>query len=82
MRNPLDAKVRELETKVVRLEKQLHTAHTILDVQGKVPSTLRAGRCVRWSSSKVEQRRVPGRLGVSRATLLPIVSRGRLPGTS
>ena len=32
MRNPLDAKVRELETKVVRLEKQLHTARTILDV--------------------------------------------------
>ena len=40
MRNPLDAKVRELETKVVRLEKQLHTAHTILDVQGKVAGLL------------------------------------------
>ena len=35
-RNPLDAKVRELEAKVARLEKELHTAHTILDVQGKV----------------------------------------------
>ena len=29
MRNPLDTKVRELEAKVVRLEKDLHTAHTI-----------------------------------------------------
>ena len=27
------AKVRELEGKVARLEKELHTAHTILDVQ-------------------------------------------------
>ena len=33
--NPLDAKVRELEAKVVRLEKDLHTAHTILEVQEK-----------------------------------------------
>ncbi len=40
MRNPLDAKVRELEAKVVRLEKELHTAHTILDVQGKVAGLL------------------------------------------
>ena len=32
-RNPL---VHELEAKVARLEKELHTAHTILDVQGKV----------------------------------------------
>jgi transposase len=39
-RNPLDAKVRELEAKVVRLEKELHTAHTILDVQGKVAGLL------------------------------------------
>ena len=35
-RNPLDAKVRALEAKVARLEHELHTAHTILDVQGKV----------------------------------------------
>ena len=34
--NPLDAKVRALEAKVARLEHELHTAHTILDVQGKV----------------------------------------------
>ena len=33
-RNPLDAKVRALEAKVARLEHELHTAHTILDVQG------------------------------------------------
>ena len=39
-RNPLDAKVRELEAKVARLEKQLQTAHTILDVQGKVAGLL------------------------------------------
>ena len=35
-RNPLGAKVRELEAKVEHLEKALHTAHTILDVQSKV----------------------------------------------
>jgi transposase-like protein len=39
-RNPLDAKVRELEAEVARLEKELHTAHTILDVQGKVAGLL------------------------------------------
>jgi len=39
-RNPLAAKVRALEAKVVRLEKELHTAHTILDVQGKVAGLL------------------------------------------
>ena len=39
-RNPLDAKVRELEAQVARLEKELHTAHTILDVQGKVAGLL------------------------------------------
>ena len=40
LRNPLDAKVREFEAKVVRLEKDLHTAHTILEVQGKVAGLL------------------------------------------
>ena len=40
MGNPLDAKVRELERKVIRLEKELHTAHTILEVQGKVAGLL------------------------------------------
>ena len=39
-RNPLDAKVRELEAQVTRLEKELHKAHTILDVQGKVAGLL------------------------------------------
>ncbi len=38
--NPLEPKVRELEAKVARLEKDLHTAHTILDVQGKVAGLL------------------------------------------
>ena len=37
---PPSAKVHELETKVARLEKELHTAHTILDVQGKVAGLL------------------------------------------
>ena len=40
MRNPLEVTVHELETKVVRLEKELHTAHTILDVQSKVAGLL------------------------------------------
>ena len=35
--NPLSGKVRQLEAKVARLEKELATAHTILDVQGKLP---------------------------------------------
>ena len=39
-RNPLDSKVRELEAKVARLEKELHQAHTILDVQEKVAGLL------------------------------------------
>ena len=39
-RNPLDAKVRALEAQVARLERELHTAHTILDVQGKVAGLL------------------------------------------
>ena len=39
-RDPRDAKVRALEAKVVRLEKELETAHLILDVQGKVAGLL------------------------------------------
>ena len=38
--NPLDSKVRELEAKVARLEKDLHKAHIILDVQEKVAGLL------------------------------------------
>ena len=38
--NPLEPKVRELEAKIARLEKDLHTAHTILDVQEKVAGLL------------------------------------------
>jgi transposase len=38
--NPLDPKVRELEAKVARLERELHKAHTILDVQEKVSGLL------------------------------------------
>ena len=36
----MDSKVRELEAKVARLEKELHQAHTILDVQEKVAGLL------------------------------------------
>ena len=38
--NPLTPKVRQLEAKVTRLEKELATAHTILDVQGKISGLL------------------------------------------
>ncbi len=38
--NPLAPKVRSLEAKVKRLEKELAAAHTILDVQGKVAGLL------------------------------------------
>ncbi len=39
-RNPLEPRVHELEAEVARLEKELHKAHTILDVQGKVAGLL------------------------------------------
>ena len=39
-RDPRDAKVREFEAKVARLEKELDKAHTILKVQGKVAGLL------------------------------------------
>ena len=39
-RNPLEGKVRKLEREVVRLEKELHKAHLIIDVQGKVAGLL------------------------------------------
>ncbi len=38
--NPLEPRVHELEAEVARLEKELHQAHTILDVQGKVAGLL------------------------------------------
>ena len=38
--NPLDGKVRELEATVARLEKDLRSAHTILEIQGKVAGLL------------------------------------------
>ncbi len=38
--NPLEPQVRALEAKVAHLEKELHKAHTILDVQGKVAGLL------------------------------------------
>ena len=38
--NPLSPKVRQLEAKVARLEKELSTAHTILDVQSKISGLL------------------------------------------
>ncbi len=38
--NPLQGKVRKLERENARLEKELHRAHLILDVQGKVAGLL------------------------------------------
>lgn len=38
--NPLEPKVRQLEAKVTRLERELEKAHTILDVQEKVAGLL------------------------------------------
>ena len=38
--NPLSPKVHQLEAKVARLEKELATAHTILDVQSKISGLL------------------------------------------
>ena len=39
-RDPRDAKVRELEAKVARLEGELDKAHTILDMQAKMSGLL------------------------------------------
>ena len=38
--NPLEEKVRKLERENTRLEKELHKAHLIIDVQGKVAGLL------------------------------------------
>lgn len=40
VRNPLEPKVAELEAKVTRLERELHQARTIMDVQEKVAGLL------------------------------------------
>jgi hypothetical protein len=40
VRNPLEPKVRQLEAKVTRLERELEKAQTILDVQEKVAGLL------------------------------------------
>jgi hypothetical protein len=39
-RDPRDDRIRSLEAKVTRLEKELEQAHTIVDVQGKVAGLL------------------------------------------
>ncbi len=39
-RNPLEEEVRKLERKNARLENELHKAHLIIDVQGKVAGLL------------------------------------------
>ena len=39
-RHPLEDKVRKLEREKVRLERELHKAHLIIDVQGKVAGLL------------------------------------------
>ena len=40
MHKPTHTRIRQLEAKVARLEKELATAHTILEVQGKVAGLL------------------------------------------
>ena len=78
-RNPLDAKVRALEAQVARLEHELHTAHTILDVQGKScwaagiePRTRNALlMAVQPLAAQVGVAPACQALGVSRATSLP-----------
>lgn len=58
--NPLDAKVRELEATVTRLEKELRTAHTILEVQGNDPRPARPSWRERNSRARVDYRRAEG----------------------
>ena len=59
-RSPLGAKVRELEAKVARLEKELHTAHTILEVQGNASRPPRPSCTGRNSSAGVDFRTAVG----------------------
>ena len=59
-RNPLDAKVRALEAQVARLEHELHTAHTILAVQGNAPRPPRPSWCERNSEARVDYRPAGG----------------------
>ena len=59
-RHPLDAKVRALEAKVARLEHELHTAHTILDVQGNAPRPPRPSCSERNSEARVDYRPAGG----------------------
>ena len=59
-RNPLDAKVRALEAQVARLEHELHTAHTILDVQGNDPRPPRPTCTERNSGAGVDSRTAVG----------------------
>ena len=59
-RNPLDAKLRALEAQVARLEHELHTAHTILDVQGNDPRPPRPTCTERNSGAGVDSRTAVG----------------------
>ena len=59
-RHPLDAKVRALEAQVARLEHELHTAHTILAVQGNAPRPPRPSWCERNSEARVDYRLAGG----------------------
>ena len=70
-RNPLSAKVHELEAKVARLEKELHTAHTILDVQGNAPRPPRPSCTGRNSSAGVDFRTAVGSDRLLSGGLLP-----------
>ena len=58
--NPLSPKIRQLEAKVTRLEKELATAHTIIDVQGNAPRPPRPSWCERNSEARVDYRLAGG----------------------
>ena len=58
--NPLSPKVGQLEAKVARLEKELATAHTILEVQGNVPRPPRPSCSERNSEARVDYRPAGG----------------------
>ena len=60
MRNPLEPRVHELKVEVTRLEKQLHKAHTIMDVQGNGPRPTRPSWRERNSGAGVDYGRPEG----------------------
>ena len=77
--NPLSGKVRQLEAKVTRLEKELATAHTIIDVQGNAPRPPRPSCSDRNSEARVDYRPAGGAAVDLLVDFYPAGKRG--PGT-